>query len=322
MNEQPTVLIDVMNTAFRCHFAFRNLTDEEGRATGAQFGVLKTIADLQNKISRRLVFCWDHGVPVLGAPKPRNWRDDVLKGYKANRVHDPSVREALFPQLPPLARMIECLGYENVSAMGLEADDVIGILSQELPGPVLIFSTDKDFYQLLDDRFRGISVLVPKKDDRGQFRTITAQDVRFDSGIDVDRWSEYLALGGDGSDNIKPAYGMGPRTAIKLIRSGVDLSQDLQRSWKAAHIPVCRDDSRVKNLIRFNRPTAKQSWKDNATKAICQKEFERFCADRNMVTLLAMRRSLFYGDTTSQCPPTAVSRNRTRKAPLPRGTLV
>src|SRR6185436_11768134 len=209
MPNDPVVLVDVMNLVFRSHFAFSGLSSE-GKPTGVIYGILKSIADLRDNVSKRIVFVWDHGIPVLGAEKPRNWRDEMMKGYKGTRKQDPEVRKLVFPQLLSCSQLIKALGYSNESIMGLEADDLIGLLAANTKDDVLIYSTDQDFYQLLNSKVR---ILVPKK-DKGVFRIVTAADVEA-GGVAPSRWAEYLALGGDKSDNIKPMRGMGPKTAIK-----------------------------------------------------------------------------------------------------------
>ncbi len=312
---EPVVLIDCMNTIFRNHYAHRHLKDEQGRPTGVLHGVLKTVADLRENVSKRLVICWDHGVPVYGAAKPRNWRDDVLKGYKAGRTREEDSWRSICSQLPDLHRALSLLGYQHVAVMGLEADDVIGILSRELTSEILIFSTDKDFYQLLS--IPDVEVLVPKK-DKGEFLRITAADVESKYKIPVTRWAEYLALGGDNSDNIKPMKGMGPKTAIKLIQSGCDLREgfqcqpagfiekygpawaDIQRSYSAARLPVSRKDPRVVKLIGTLRAeltdleiSGHQAWGSAGMEALSKKKFVEFCADRNLNQILNLRHQLF-----------------------------
>src|SRR5205085_9611803 len=207
MKPEPVVLVDVFNLVWRSHFVFQNL-ESEGRPTGVIYGVLRAINELQENISRKIIFCWDHGVPVPGAAKPRNWRDGFLSSYKANRKRDDDSTSKVFGQLRDVKRVIDWLGYSHVSVLGLEADDVIGILASEIAGPVLIFSTDKDFYQLLNER---TEILVPKK-DKGTFNRITQQSVEREYGFPIDRWAEFLALGGDSCDNVKAMRGMGPKT--------------------------------------------------------------------------------------------------------------
>ncbi len=315
------VLVDVMNLVFRQHFAHVHLS-AGGKPTGATYGVLKTIRDLRENVSKRLVFCWDHGIPVLGAPRPRNWRDDVMDGYKAARKPNDAYKD-LVPQLAPLHRMLCLLGYSHASVMGLEADDVIGVLAKSAwPGSVkLILSTDRDFYQLLDEAW--VHVVVPKK-DKGAFKFIHQSDVEREHGIGVDRWAEYLALGGDKSDGIKPLRGMGPKTAIKLIQSGARLAlpltsqpqpfqdkygavwEGVQKCFSAARVPTSIQDPRILSCLKADNgntltPSPDQSWPSPDHKARAVREFTSFLADNGMLSLLADAKSFFDTESKPQC---------------------
>lgn len=309
------VLVDMLNLAFRMHFAHQHLSSGDEK-TGVTYGVLKTVRDLRENISKRIVFVWDHGVPVLGAPKPRNWRDDMMDGYKSTRKPNSAYAE-IIPQLMPLHKILCSLGYSHASVMGLEADDVIGVLAKSAwPSVVkLILSTDRDFYQLLDESW--IHVLTPKK-DKGAFKVIYQSDVEREYGVGVDRWAEYLALGGDKSDSIKPLKGMGPKTAIKLIQSGVNLKLPgierhqptdflekygsawsiIQTCYSAARIPTNFNDPRILSCIKADganvlTPSPDQQWLNTDAKARALREFTSFLADRGMTSLLADAKSFF-----------------------------
>lgn len=319
MSQSPVILVDVMNAAFRLGFAHQHLKSEDGVPTGVLYGVLKTLHDLRENVSKRIVMVWDNGIPVPGAARPVGWRDSIVKNYKAKRTTDIQWPEyaAVISQMPALAKAINLLGYDNVASMGLEADDVIGILSQEIRGEILIFSTDKDFYQLLDEA--RVHILVPKKTG-GKFKRIYQSDVEREYGIPVSRWAEYLALGGDKSDNIKPMRGMGPKTAIKLVQSGVNLTgslglsgqppefqlkyglvwQDIRNSYRAALLPLSRLDKRFNDqgiFPDFQISDGRQHWLPGGTSAASFHHimacFDRLCANHDLTTIMALRRQLF-----------------------------
>jgi len=330
MPNDPVVLVDVMNLVFRSHFAFSGLSSE-GKPTGVIYGILKSIADLRDNVSKRIVFVWDHGIPVLGAEKPRNWRDEMMKGYKGTRKQDPEVRKLVFPQLLSCSQLIKALGYSNESIMGLEADDLIGLLAANTKDDVLIYSTDQDFYQLLNSKVR---ILVPKK-DKGVFRIVTAADVEA-GGVAPSRWAEYLALGGDKSDNIKPMRGMGPKTAIKLIQSGVDLNkgysrqplafiakygsvwEKIQECYSAAKVPTSWTDPRIQNCTK-GKPIALKPDQQKSTPQDV-KFFTQFCSDRELVTILSIRHRLF-NSGEQQWPTTTVVTKQPPSQRWQKGTL-
>lgn len=331
--KSPIILVDVMNLAFRAHFSHSSLTTEDGEPTGMTYGFLKTVFDLRKRVSPRIVFCWDHGIPVVGAKRPTNWREEYVAKYKVHRAQkkDDGTREIVFRQLGDVHRILSILGYSHFSVLGLEADDVIGILASALRDEMYVFSTDQDFYQLLDEA--RVRVLVPKK-DKGDFRKIFQSDVEREFGFGVDRWAEYLALGGDKSDGIKPRPGMGPKTAIKLIKSGVDLGKPFKRqpvdfqkkygeAWedilnchRCAQIPTSAKDARVAKLIEKNLFSNLKLEEPSFTleeKALIRRKYENFCAERDMTTLLALRHNLFDTITISEEKPKC-PRTETRKS--------
>lgn len=338
MSPTPVILVDVSNLAFRAGFAFIDL-NHEGQPTGTVYGVLKTILELRSKISPRMIFVWDHGVPVPGAAKPENWRDRAVAGYKATRRQDPALYHGILAQMPEVYAVLQMLGYCSVSVPGLEADDVIGILARELPYHIRIFSSDKDFFQLLNDR---VWVLPPKQKNGG-YRTRTAADIEQEYGVLIRRWPEYLALGGDTADNLNPAPGsglFGPKTAAKLITSGVDLTRPLaeqpeefqvkygvhwdkiQLAYFAARIPTCWEDPRIAGCVTKagGKPNyhTNQLIKDPEQRL---RKFTRFLADRNMLSLLSVRRDFFDVRRVDEChnpsqPPTRRTAKKPRQVPL------
>jgi DNA polymerase-1 len=303
------------------HYALRGL-QSDGAPTSVVYGAVKTIHALREKVSRRMIFCWDHGVPVPGAERPHNWREQFMPTYKATRKHDDGERRRALSQFPDLFKVITWLGYGSVSVTGLEADDVIGILTAESNSPVLIYSTDKDFYQLLDSSF--VQVLVPKRTG-GQFHRIGAPEVEREYGVPISRWAEYLALGGDSSDNIKPRRGMGPKTAARLVQEGARLDStfeqqfpdfrtrhedlkeiwhDIQKSYAAARIPSRRNDARFPSSVRTKMDvlnvSPEQHWDSSLHRSAAEENFVHFCADREMTTLIALRRALFQSTVSEQ----------------------
>ena len=91
---------------------------------------------------------------------------------------------------------------------GVEADDMISILCQELRGEQkIIVSSDKDFYQLLDDEtiiYRPVqAVFKTKKDIVDEFQ------------IHPNNFALARAVSGDKSDNLQGVKGAGLKTLAK-----------------------------------------------------------------------------------------------------------
>lgn len=202
------ILVDGMNLAYRSYFAYHGLRASTGAPTGALYGFLRGVVDLL-PLSSDIIVCWDD---------TQSWRKKLRPTYKANRHRDPNVRREVMQQVAWLSEAFACLGLREVKCPSCEADDVIAFLSGvgSYAGKrhVLVVSGDKDLYQVLSD---WVEVL-PKP---GQKRPITRVMVEKQSGIPIGLWADYLALGGDTCDNIRPMRGVGPKTALQLVRAGV-----------------------------------------------------------------------------------------------------
>lgn len=167
--------------------------------------------------------------PKVAPPKPKPPEKPV--GYKANRVEAEGSekqegRAVALSQIPELKRMMSSLGLKNFKIAGLEGDDLIGImataiLKKQLFSPVIIYSRDSDFYQLLSN---GIKIL---KNLAGEGLIFTGEeDVKRGYNVSADEWIKYRALTGDKSDNIPQLIQkVGPVRALKLLRAGVDASK-------------------------------------------------------------------------------------------------
>ena len=312
----PLVLVDMMNLVFRSHYAHRHLSFD-GQPTGVIYGVLKSLQSLRKQFGDRIIFCCDYGVP--GDKRLPPWRLNHYEDYKKNRDNDPEKvkqRELATSQIPALYDMISALGYGFAGLPDCEADDVIGMLAS-CEGEVVIYSGDKDLYQLLEGR--RVRIARPKKTSTG-YELVNQALVEAEFGIDIKDWPLYLALGGDNSDNIHVVHGLGPKKAIAIIQAGVDLrspfelnSEKVKRlaaicesHWftlrdvlEVTRIPRKLDDERV---WPYNRGHIKriESRADSYTRVVVGDEeelmskFQTFCADYGMNEFLADREKFIF----------------------------
>lgn len=96
---------------------------------------------------------------------------------------------------------------------GVEADDVIGTLTQQATAkglPVLIVSGDKDLTQLVGERVRMLDTMKNLVTD------VAGVEQKF--GVPPALIVDWLALVGDTSDNIPGVPGVGPVNAAKWLR--------------------------------------------------------------------------------------------------------
>jgi DNA polymerase-1 len=196
------VLIDGNSYLYRAFHALPPLTTSKGQPTGAIFGFLNMLRQIQRMHSPDLI------AVVMDAPGP-TFRDELYAHYKANREAMPDDLQA---QIPPLMEMVRALGITLLRESGVEADDVIGTLARRAHAAgldTLIASSDKDMSQLVNDRIRvfdGISG-----------RMLDAAGVRDKFGVPPERIIDWLTLVGDTSDNIPGVPSVGPKTAAKWL---------------------------------------------------------------------------------------------------------
>ena len=196
-------IIDTFAFFFRSYFALPPLKSDEGFPTGLLTGFINFIHQLQKEhATDYIVFALDSKGPTF--------REQLYKEYKANR---PSPPEDLLKQLPIAIEWVEKMGFANLKKEGFEADDIIATIAKcgkEQGIKVKIVSSDKDLYQLIDDKRVYIYDWVKKNiiDEDGCIKKF---------GVPPKYFVDFQALIGDKSDNVPGVPGIGPKTASKLI---------------------------------------------------------------------------------------------------------
>ncbi|MGE0370341.1 MAG: DNA polymerase I [Gammaproteobacteria bacterium] len=197
------VLVDGSSYLYRAYHALPPLTNSKGQATGAVFGVVNMLRTLLKD------YAPDYIAVVFDA-KGRTFRDDLYEHYKANR---PPMPDDLRSQIDPLHAVVRALGLPCLVVEGVEADDVIGTLAVQArtAGMDVVISTgDKDIAQLVDEHVTLINTMTRQNLD--------PVGVVEKFGVPPARIVDYLALIGDTSDNIPGVPGVGPKTAVALLK--------------------------------------------------------------------------------------------------------
>lgn len=218
------VIVDGSNALYRFGFAHLNLRARDGTATGAVYGILGLLPRLKKLYPDAIfVMVWE------GAGK--SWRHRFWDGYKANRPKQKSEdAKIVLSQKPMVEEICGMMGIPQLSVPEMEADDLIGLVAFALckKHPVIVYSSDKDFLQLMNFGIRVIrDVKKEKKLDVETERTIE-QDFGCCSG-DV---LMVRAIAGDKSDGIpNPVYGIGPKKAAGYLRTG-EWPESLITNWQ------------------------------------------------------------------------------------------
>jgi DNA polymerase-1 len=147
--------------------------------------------------------------------------------YLAYQAHRPSMEQELKSQVELVREVVEAAGIPVYTTPGFEADDVIGTLARqalqssrqaaggrEEVAEVVIVTGDRDILQLVDDR---VKVYAPVK-GLSQARLFDKKAVEEYMGIKPKQIVDYKALVGDQSDNYPGVRGVGPKTAVEMLR--------------------------------------------------------------------------------------------------------
>jgi len=218
------LLVDGHSLAFRSFYAFAKggeggLSTKDGVPTSVTYGFLKALLDNCKGLGPQgVVIAFDTAEPTF--------RHEADAAYKAHREEAP---EHFFADLTNLQAILKnCLDLPLSMAPGYEADDVLGTLANRAAGEgwrVRILSGDRDLFQLVDDE-RDIAVLYmgggPYAKNSGPTQIRRAQVIE-KLGVPPEGVVDLRALTGDSSDNIPGVKGVGPKTALTLLKAHGDL---------------------------------------------------------------------------------------------------
>lgn len=207
------LIVDGNHVAARVkHTAAAALRTSRGEKTGVLMGALKSIHWSQDQVGIQpfcTFVCWDGG--------HAEFRKQLYPEYKANRKSEIPTPEEIQDRQEYIAQMqlasaaLKLLGCRNLRCDGVEADDIISILTHWLVSSgheVVVASGDKDMHQLA-------SCSVSIFDGTNH---LTVDDVCSKWGISNPADLPWLrAVTGDSSDNIKGVPGLGDKRASLIF---------------------------------------------------------------------------------------------------------
>lgn len=205
---EKILLIDGHSILNRAFYGLPDLTNSEGKHTGAVYGFLNILfRTLEEEKPDYLTVAFDLHAPTF--------RHKIFDAYKGTRKAMP---EELREQVPLIKEMLAAMGVNIVSMEGYEADDLLGTLARrsEAQGmDVTILSGDRDLLQLATEK---VLIRLPKT-SRGKttVEDYHAQEVLEKYQVTPPQIIELKALMGDSSDNIPGIPGVGEKTATKMI---------------------------------------------------------------------------------------------------------
>lgn len=202
-DSKQLILVDGSSYLFRAFHALPPLVSSKGQPTGAVKGVINMIRSLIKSYE-------DSNIAIVFDAKGKTFRSKIYTEYKAHR---PPMPDELRSQIKPIHEIIEAMGLPLLIISDVEADDVIGTLSEQATAAgisTLISTGDKDLAQLVNDKVTLINTMTNE--------LLDSESVVAKFGVAPDRIIDYLALMGDKSDNIPGVPSVGPKTAVKWLQ--------------------------------------------------------------------------------------------------------
>ncbi|KXS41130.1 MULTISPECIES: DNA polymerase I [unclassified Candidatus Frackibacter] len=201
-------LLDGSSLLHRAFYALpTSLQTSDGECTNAVLGFTKMLLRLiEDEEPDALAVAFDLAAPTF--------RHKEYKEYKAQRKETP---DELKPQFGLIKEVLAAFQIPVLELEGYEADDVIGTLAnkgEEAGYQVTVVTGDRDALQLVTDNTkimytrRGITDIV----------NYDLPKVREEYELEPKQLIDMKGLMGDKSDNIPGIYGIGEKTAIKLLK--------------------------------------------------------------------------------------------------------
>ena len=208
------LIIDGFSLAFRAYYALAKskrgpLKTSTGIPTSVCFGFLNSMLAVINEVQPQLV-------AVAFDRKEATFRHQADSNYKADRPEAPT---DFIDDVLNLRKLLEALNIEVVTAVGYEADDVIGTLAEQAKPTeyaTKILSGDRDLFQLVDDQ-ADTQVLYMGR-SFGKYEVFDEEAVFEKMKVKPTQIVDFKALCGDKSDCIPGVLGIGDKTASKLLQ--------------------------------------------------------------------------------------------------------
>lgn len=202
------VLIDGHSILNRAFYGLPDLTNADGLHTNAIYGFLTIMFKLlEEEKPEYLTVAFDVHAPTF--------RHKMYAEYKGTRK---PMADELRQQVPVIKEVLHAMGVKTIECAGLEADDLIGTLSNRCENEgmeVTVISGDRDLLQLATEH---VKIRIPKtKQGKTEIEDYYAKDVEERYQVTPKEFIDLKALMGDTADNIPGVPSIGEKTATKII---------------------------------------------------------------------------------------------------------
>lgn len=225
--------------------------DDNGNHIGGMAGFMKSLGfAIRSFKPTRVILIFDG---KGGSQRRRK----IYKDYKANRkpltrlnrqydmTTDEQERDNMKYQLVSLIEMVECLPVSILTLDHIEADDAIAYMSELVTkngGNSIIYSTDKDFLQMVNE---NVILYNPVKK-----KTFDINIILETYGVHPNNFVFYRSLLGDKSDNIDGIKGAGEKTVLKYIPELADANVEVNLSLvEQKYVDIKKKPKLVENIL-------------------------------------------------------------------------
>ncbi|MCU0605929.1 MAG: DNA polymerase I [Candidatus Edwardsbacteria bacterium] len=237
------MLIDGTALAYRAYYAYIRspLINSKGENTSASYGFTSTMLGLLREHKPDyLAVGFDVHAPTF--------RHEKYDQYKAQR---PPMPEDLRPQIPRIKEILGAMSVPVLEKAGFEADDVLAGLAKQAERKgwtTYIVTGDKDFLQIVGERIK----VVRPRGGKSEETVFGPREVEAEWGVEPERIVDVLALAGDASDNVPGVPGIGPKTAVELVRQFGSFDEVYRHLDRVAK-------PRIRKLLEDNKAQAELS---------------------------------------------------------------
>ncbi len=209
MSHKKLFVIDGHNVLYRAHYAFQRnpLINSKKRDVSVAYGFTRMLLTLLNdQKPEYMAIAFDRKAPTF--------RHELYKQYKLNR---PPMPAPIADNIYDIQNIVRAMGIKIVEQDGYEADDLLGSIVENFrkePVHVYLVSKDKDMLQLVSDTVTVLSTRQGLSD----LMAFRRDEVIDKFGIPPELMLDYFSMVGDSVDNVPGISGVGPKTAVKLLK--------------------------------------------------------------------------------------------------------
>lgn len=277
MFNKPILIIDGLNF-FTRHFVVNPTMSQNGNHLGGFVGFLKGIRLLSERCNpEQIVVVWESG----GSSRRRAIFANYKQGrrpQKLNRYYE-DIPDTVSNRNKQVALLVEALKHVPIRQMYVtecEADDAIAYMTKYhyRDKECVIVSSDKDLYQLIDNRVVQWSP--------GQKTYITCDKVKEKFGVSVNNFVTARAFTGDPSDGIKGvphagfkslskrfpelknddhisvtdiidmAHNLASNKKLKILSSISEHSDNAKRNWRLMYLDITNLSAQQIEKIKYS----------------------------------------------------------------------